>query len=1119
MATNRNNNRNTQNNRNNRANNKRISSDNEEQLELIKINVDKVKKDVTEVSVHTRKEISAITKKVDELITKLEQSMKLSASQSSKQAAEMLKQQNIMVSTANKLLDVSNKTLENEKKTTQQKKEQVKQQENITDAWLADRQQSKDNTNMILDAIKGKGSFSNVMLSNNNKAKDDIISRMRTIESSTSLSVGEKRSMMNELANQFNSLDKSAGKIQAAATIMDTSVKVVKIFLNTWMDRFNDGMNRIVNTYESTYSQQAAMTNMNQQEYFNKQREMQDSLNKQGLQNNVAISDVMQATADFVNNGITNMSQAMQLGEQSAIAKTLAPYLDTQSDAFVSLSQSLGPKFQKTMLGMNSYITDQAGQSRFVVKNMDKIINDMQYMTLAARKDLMGGDELAIIEELMKPIEEGGAGYTMEQALEEYTRSMDIVTKPYETLMNGDLESRIAAATIAGDPNATLADAMYQRGRATKSVGGGNVYNTLERGAIQSVAGTSYRGVNTDINNAAEILMRAGTLTPSGSAESSYNTLMKNFSNDQYTTAKDQKDILAESLALEYAIANEKWPDLMKAIKEIVPAIASMFATYIGGKLLGKIGGNLLGLGGKSAGGSLIGSALTSFAGTGLGYQAMGVGASMGINSVPAATAAGIALPAAIAAGGIAGGAYGISKGVEDWQSGNKVRGTISGVGGAAMAAGGIGVAGGMLAAGAANAWNPVGWGLLIAGGLAVAGTAISKATDTTVDLTDELEAEKDKSVKRIKDSNKKTIDSMYDARESIKSAISYEEAKNIALQSGIVSQEDLNKATDKTIDGLLKLADVSIEDQKKLNAIGEKTVAAYQDVKAEEKKAAGNQILELINTAKAGGRTYNDLNDEEKVQISQAMRAYKEWAISSGTYNNDKDVKWRVDKWGTAFDDDILSKDDFNLVMEGDNATTSRLLESFAATDEGAKAWSTMDSLGKFYGDDNYYSILDDKTLQSYIQQAYQSSNIDDAKQYLSKLKSYNYTWDKLPSSVKSDFINKFGDDIKSYAIGSSYIHGNGLAYLHEGEAVLTSTAAALLRSQTTEPISMAHGVSSALAANSSISKEQITSIVTAIQDQTAALIAKMDEIYTKILSNNYRPNYSSNMVGLKVN
>ena len=62
MATNRNNNRNTQ---NNRANNKRISSDNEEQLELIKINVDKVKKDVTEVSVHTRKEISAITKKVE----------------------------------------------------------------------------------------------------------------------------------------------------------------------------------------------------------------------------------------------------------------------------------------------------------------------------------------------------------------------------------------------------------------------------------------------------------------------------------------------------------------------------------------------------------------------------------------------------------------------------------------------------------------------------------------------------------------------------------------------------------------------------------------------------------------------------------------------------------------------------------------------------------------------------------------------------------------------------------------------------------------------------------------------------------------------------------------------
>ena len=109
---------------------------------------------------------------------------------------------------------------------------------------------------------------------------------------------------------------------------------------------------------------------------------------------------------------------------------------------------------------------------------------------------------------------------------------------------------------------------------------------------------------------------------------------------------------------------------------------------------------------------------------------------------------------------------------------------------------------------------------------------------------------------------------------------------------------------------------------------------------------------------------------------------------------------------------------------------------------------------------------------------------------------------------------------DISSYATGTDYIKANGqFAYLHEGEAVLTKSAATLLRTQTNENISTASGVSSALEANSSISKEQITSIVTAINDQTAALIAKMDEIYIKILSNSYRPSYSSKMVNLKAN
>lgn len=1096
MATNRNNNRNTQ---NNRANNKRISSDNEEQLELIKINVDKVKKDVTEVSVHTRKEISAITKKVDELITKLEQSMKLSASQSSKQAAEMLKQQNIMVSTANKLLDVSNKTLENEKKTTQQKKEQVKQQENITDAWLADRQQSKDNTNMILDAIKGKGSFSNVMLSNNNKAKDDIINRMRTIESSTSLSAGKKRSMMNELTNQFNSLDKSAGKIQAAATIMDTSVKVVKIFLNTWMDRFNDGMNKIVNTYESTYSQQAVQTNMNQKEYFDKQREMQDSLNKQGLQNNVAISDVMQATSDFVSNGITNMSQAMQLGEQSAIAKTLAPYLDTQSEAFVSLNQSLGTKFSKSMIGMGSTVSDIVGQNRFTVKNLNSIIDMLNPIMLASEKDLLGEDELAYLESMKKE------GYSEQAVLQMMHNVTQVKEDPIGSIQNGNLIQRILASK--GEDyvaNTDITDMLHDSQQEYLNIVG-NATGYAKAAAIKAMGLEStqswLRSREDEVNADEKSYNLANNARSSGS---NYGKQLANFANDQYTTARDQKDILAESLALEYAIANEKWPDLMKAIKEIVPAIASMFATYVGGKLLGKVGGNLLGLGGKAAGkhaGSGIASTLAgSVGGTGT-----------------AATVAGGALTVA----GVAGTAYGAYKTYEYGSQAMKSgKGSDWGATGAA-AAGTAAIAGGT--AFALLASNPVGWAVAAFGGIALAAADLIEDLGHDGDIMEDLNKTTEDRIKAFRESNHEETKQLQTLRDNVAKSNDLQEQQNLLLDAGIISKEDLQNAEYDNKKALIALTDQYIASKGALDNTGEALLRQIENEQNSKQNSISTQMWELSK------KKVEDMTDEEKSAMGDFMTDYY-YYMKKLADNGDKDAKYRIDEWekyGNNLTDGIVSQDDLNAINSlntthyGDNDTTYNLYKKFMADENNVQSITRSGNVQKILGLDSSFNREDYSQAIRYINQAILTKDESSRNDLLSNAKSLGLTWDKLGSySEGKQYQEKLkAIGINSYAVGSDYIHGDGLAYLHEGEAVLTSTAAALLRSQTTEPISMAHGVSSALAANSSISREQITSIVTAIQDQTAALIAKMEEIYTKILSSSYRPNYSSNMVGLKTN
>ena len=330
------NNNNGQNNRNNRANNKRVSSDNEEQLELIKINVDKVKKDVSEISVHTRKEISAITKKMDELISTMEKSMKVVASQTTASAKTMQQMNEQQMKSLAAMNDLVNDRIDAEKKITNQKKEQTKESQKqsknnnsnnnnnnkgnfsseTTDNWLKNYNDKKGNTDRILDAIKGKSSA--LFTHKTDKAMDDIVKKMREVETSNA-SFSQKEKELDILTNQYKSLDASAGKLKAASAVFDTTVSVLRKTVQIWSNRFFSGMEKIINTYEDTFQSQAVMTGISQQEYFDYQNNEAKKLSDLGLQNNIAMSDVMAATSQFVNKGITNFAEASEMGQTEAI--------------------------------------------------------------------------------------------------------------------------------------------------------------------------------------------------------------------------------------------------------------------------------------------------------------------------------------------------------------------------------------------------------------------------------------------------------------------------------------------------------------------------------------------------------------------------------------------------------------------------------------------------------------------------------------------------------------------------------------------------------------------------------------------------------------------------------
>lgn len=1058
MPRNNNNNQNNRSNRDNRANNKRISSDNEEQLELIKVNVDKVKKDVSEISVHTRKEISAITKKMDELISTMEKSMKVVANQTTASAKTMQQMNEQQMKSLGAMNDLVNERINAEKKITNQKKEQTKENEKqsknkkdnyndngnflsgTTDRWLKNYNSKKDNTDKILEAIKGNSSA--LFTHKTDKSMNDIIDKMRDVENSN-MSFTQKEKELDALTNQYKSLDASAGKLKAASAVFDTAVKVIKNFADIWIKRFENGLNNVANTYEQLYQQQAVLTGINESQYQQAQKDMRDNIKQMGLQDNIAVTDVMQQTAGYVSQGITDFGKASEMGQTAAIGKVLAPYLDQQSDAFVSMSTALGPSFSKSMIGMGKYVSEETGQNRFITKNLNSIISMMEPIVMASNKQIMGEEEFAQIEALMKK------GYTESESIQTVSKAMDAIRNPSGALDNGDLSTRIQVANgnytdiskfIAGDIQTTTDLVKGTTGLA----------RSLVANAVSSMGYKYY--LQSDEQNqeqadtAAEYAKEDALRKPSGATGSkgdntetkesikTYKDMLQSLGDGNFTTAKQEKDILAENLSVDLAIYKEKWPDLFDVINNLGKDIIVAIGTWIGGKLIGSFGGKLLGKIGKgllSGGGKLV-SGAKSLAET--GYLK-----TLYAKDAISASKIGSGLKAAFTTTGKSGLTSVLSS------TGAKV---LGGVGGAIMT-----VKDAVGSYKKADQWfekdnngQPATTGQKVS---SVIGGALG---GTGPGVFDEGASTGDK-VKNVLGGAAKgaMIGTMFGP---IGTAV-----------GGLVGAGLSAIGGEKISKGLSKLGEGIKDTASKVGSfIGDR----WKDMKEMGSKV-GETIGKMWNSAKEG---FGKLADN----VASAFGDFVNF-LTGIPQKVVRGLKWGIDSFMTATQNMFSAL--INIPIFIANSAIGLVngiknsLKSFAV--------GIADKIGQ--GDNVSGWFPEDMPTLEY-----------------SKTQS-------MP-------------DINSYATGTDYVKANGqFAYLHEGEAVLTKSAATLLRTQTNENISTASGVNSALDANSSVSKEYITTIVTAINDQTAALIAKMDEIYQKIVAGNYRGRYSSSLVGLKTN
>lgn len=1101
--------RNNRNNKNN-INKSKFMSDDIQELKLIQINVDKTKKDVADISTYAQKEIIVIAKAIEKTLGKLDQLNKKAKGSYERLSKEERKLFQEQVKNARELNKEYDKRIEKSKELSNKEKEA--RNEYIKESnRMIDLEQSKVDAMRQVSNGNISGAFNTLQSGKKNYRDSQLVSQkedlIKRFQSDPSFSRKDFDSQMGKITK---SMQASSLKYEASTQAFSSAVKIIKGFADIWLKRFENGLNNIANTYENIYQKQAVLSGINEQQYQQAQKDMRDNIKQMGLEDNLAVTEVMNETSDYISKGITDFGKASQMGQTSAIGKVLAPYLDLQSEAMTSL-ELIMPGISKSMVGIGKFVSDSVGQNRFTQKNLQNLIELTEPVSLAAKKDLLGAEGLAMIEDLV------AGGMDMQSATKMATDIAQAVANPLESLKNGPLQVKTAIAAGKRDFTGIADYAMGTQARLQagtdgdlgtnamlNEIGGWGVYNYNASGEFERVRSNLRSGKYTN------------STIPSGKT---YNEMLTNLANGQYTTALQEKDILAENLAVDLAIYKERWPDLYQVIRTVGLDIIKAIGLWIGTKLIGKLfnkGGSgllksLFGSGGKRAAASGGSKLLGNIAANG----------SWGAHSALGAAGTALAGTAGMAVGG-----YGIAKGIEDFQTGHTGRGIASTLSGGAAAAGGVMLTGGVVASamggvGLANAWNPVGWALMIGGAVGVVATAINRynskfekneenlakwgqaVNERYAQMTNNIATE----AKEQKSSLEKIRDNLEDNRD-------LETVRQQLIDTGILSEEDVSKSRDMNREGLIALTNQYLIEKNKLAGDAQEILDSFNKKESEgyadamgtfmqrikddmswnsvenhkgEWREITNQIYSSLNQKEYNG---DELNDYQK----KFLEVYKKKS-KNGLNDNEIDDIYR----------DMGGKEHFDQLFSNNTETFYKINTSYGGNGNN----NVMGS--------NRYTRYDENittAIANLMALPDKESALEGLKNLRNNYDGVDYNSNTYGEQIKK-VMNKYGID--SYAIGSNYISDNQLAYLHEGEAVLTKSAADVLRSSTLHNVSTVYGVSDAIQNGSVLNKEGFNLITSAINDQTIRLLAKMDQILAVVTNNKYTSKFNSKLVNLE--
>lgn len=862
------------------------------------------------------------------------------------------------------------------------------------------------------------------------------------------------------------------------------------------------------NVYRDTYTNVSVRTGINRQTYYDNQWNLNNRLSSLGLRDNVRSSEVQTMWNSLANTGM-NESQMFATAIDNVVTNKIVPYLDTTSQEFNLLNTRLNNDFVKDIRGINKANLEIAGNNYVTESLLNTIIDKVQPMSDEALQNLaLGSTEItSFVNTLMSK------GYDRDTAVSYATKYFQAQEYGDQMLSSGSTADKLFMADIMTNPYLNLYDlddatnimALYGN-RALEFAGNLGGYSSSTNGVVTNMVAHSLGYTYGDFSNAYKLLDEGLTftdianntsLTPAQISAYS-NQATNTFASGQNQTVEELQSVTLENFMNELAVIYEKLGLTGPIIVGAIEGLGNILITWLGANLVSKFfGGSGSGLLGK------VGSAIKTGAGK------VGTAAKTGLSAVGnGSMLAGVGNLASVAGGaylgyqGFSNMASDISNGEFNFGTGLSTAQGIAGT--TAAVAGGTAIGASLLgASGVAAAAGPIGWAALAVAGIVAAGKAAYDYSKKSVDASEELKAATEAEIKTKKEANLQEEKELNKVYAQIRQTNDLEYAKQLAVNAGITTEEELREEQINTKDALVELTEEYISQKKKLN---QDTTQYLSDIKGINDKEQKDFIEDFL-TKYGIDKDYGDLTNEDKQVINsygQEMQDYAREMIEAGnisadgkTYANDtyKHLAFMVEKGLLDYDytDDNVTKEDYRILFrEGTNADRRTAGKTMLLNNEIYNSLLANESVRSVLGYKYDYNTMlgNEQSIATTLGELVYAANENDkdsVEGYVKTLKQLGVnSIDDLTGSAKEDLQNALNQvGIESYRQGINNVPADQLAMLHQGEAVLTASTANELRNMT------------------DVYREttsQTFNLDAIIQNQTSALIIKMDEIIRAI-------------------